>query len=253
MRICCRSSCATRAILSDVLLIHGSCHGAWCWRDLVPALARLGHTARTIDLPGHNDGRAPETVTLEETCRAVADAASAETVIVGHSWGGFPITGAVDVMPKGPRALVYLCSYIPADGLSLIEMRRAGPRQTIGGAAQKSGDGHSYSIVPSQAPDLFYQDCAPEIVEFALPRLCPQPIKPQDTPLARPARWDGIPKAYIRCAQDRTIPREYQATMAEQLPSEMRFELDCGHSPFFAAPVQTAAVLDQIMAALPKA
>ena len=252
MRICCRCSCAKRAILSDVLLIHGSCHGAWCWRDLVPALAHLGHSARTIDLPGHDDGRAADTVTLEETCRAVADAATPETVIVGHSWGGFPITGAVAHMAKGPRALVYLCSYIPADGLSLIEMRRAGPRQTIAGAAQKSDDGHSYSIVPSAAPGLFYQDCPPEAVEFALPRLCPQPIQPQDTPLARPARWADIPKAYIRCTQDQTIPPEYQTTMAEQLPPEMRFDLNCGHSPFFAAPAETAAIIDQIIAALPE-
>jgi hypothetical protein len=29
--------------MAEVLLIHGSCHGAWCWRDLIPALAARGH------------------------------------------------------------------------------------------------------------------------------------------------------------------------------------------------------------------
>ena len=250
MRICCRSSCAKPGILSDVLLIHGSCHGAWCWRDLLPELAQRGHSARTLDLPGHDDGRAPETVTLEDTCRAVAEAATSETIIVGHSWGGFPITGALDFMENGPRALVYLCANVPRDGLSVVAVRNAGPRQTIGAAAQRSADGHSFSIAPDAAQDLFYQDCPQEVVDFALPRLCPQPVRPQQTPLPQPARWDDTPKAYIRCLQDRTIPPEYQTTMAAAVPPELRFDMDCGHSPFFAAPAELAAILDRIIAAL---
>jgi len=30
--------------VADFLLIHGSCHGAWCRRDLIPKLTALGHT-----------------------------------------------------------------------------------------------------------------------------------------------------------------------------------------------------------------
>ena len=29
--------------MAEYLLIHGSCHGAWCWRDVIPALEALGH------------------------------------------------------------------------------------------------------------------------------------------------------------------------------------------------------------------
>ena len=39
--------------MARFLLIHGSCHGAWCWRDLLPELAARGHEARAIDLPFH--------------------------------------------------------------------------------------------------------------------------------------------------------------------------------------------------------
>jgi len=39
--------------MPDILLVHGSCHGAWAFRDLAPALQDLGYTARAIDLPGH--------------------------------------------------------------------------------------------------------------------------------------------------------------------------------------------------------
>ena len=37
--------------MARFLLIHGSCHGAWCWRDLLGELANLGHDAHAIDLP----------------------------------------------------------------------------------------------------------------------------------------------------------------------------------------------------------
>ena len=41
--------------MADFLLIHGSGHGAWAWRDVLPRLRALGHEARAIDLPGHGD------------------------------------------------------------------------------------------------------------------------------------------------------------------------------------------------------
>lgn len=230
--------------MADILLVHGSCHGAWCWRDLTPALAARGHFVRAIDLSGHRDDRAPETVTLDETCRAVADHITPETIVLGHSWAGFPITGAVAY--ARPRALIYLCAYVPVSGLSLIDMRKAGPRQTIGDAAVKSDDGHSYTIRPDAAPKLFYHDCPPEAVSFALEHLCPQPIPPQATPLTVPSIWAELPTAYIRCTQDRTIPPEYQSSMCADWPQKDVHMLESSHSPFLSQPGPLAELVDQI-------
>ena len=92
--------------MTDFLLIHGSCHGAWCWRDVIPALEAQGHTARAITLPGHDDGRDPATVTLQETAEAIVAAASPETIVLGHSWAGYPITAAAEIAPKALRGLI---------------------------------------------------------------------------------------------------------------------------------------------------
>ncbi|MCG7622097.1 alpha/beta fold hydrolase [Epibacterium sp. Ofav1-8] len=235
--------------MADILLVHGSCHGAWCWRDLIPALTAYGHTVRTIDLPGHGDGRSPADVSLDDSCRAVAAQITPDTIVVGHSWAGFPITGAV--AHACPRGLIYLCAYVPISGMSLIDMRRAGPRQTIGSAAVKSEDGHSYTIHPDAAPELFYHDCPPDAVSFALDHICPQPIRPQATPLTVPDRWSSLPKHYIRCTQDRTIPPEYQASMTADWPDAQVHVLDSAHSPFFAAPGPLARLIDQITANIP--
>ena len=232
--------------MTDFLLIHGSCHGAWCWRDVIPALEAQGHTARAITLPGHDDGRDPATVTLQETAEAIVAAASPETIVLGHSWAGYPITAAAEIAPKALRGLIYLCAYVPVSGQSLIDMRKAGPRQTIGSAAIKHPNGASYTIDPAQAPRLFYQDCPAEALAYALPRLCAQPILPQDTLLELTDASQNTPKAYIRCTNDQTIPPEYQAQMVADWPRNTVHEMQCSHSPFFADPQGLAALIGQI-------
>ena len=232
--------------MTDFLLIHGSCHGAWCWRDVIPALEAQGHTARAITLPGHDDGRDPATVTLQETAEAIVAAASPETIVLGHSWAGYPITAAAEIAPKALRGLIYLCAYVPVSGQSLIDMRKAGPRQTIGSAAIKHPNGASYTIDPAEAPRLFYQDCPAEALAYALPRLCAQPILPQETPLELTDASQNTPKAYIRCTNDQTIPPEYQAQMVADWPRNTVHEMQCSHSPFFADPQGLAALIGQI-------
>lgn len=232
--------------MTDFLLIHGSCHGAWCWRDVIPALEAQGHTARAITLPGHDDGRDPATVTLQETAEAIVAAASPETIVLGHSWAGYPITAAAEIAPKALRGLIYLCAYVPVSGQSLIDMRKAGPRQTIGSAAIKHPNGASYTIDLAEAPRLFYQDCPAEAVTYALPRLCAQPILPQETPLELTDASQNTPKAYIRCTNDQTIPPEYQAQMVADWPRNTVHEMQCSHSPFFADPQGLAELIGQI-------
>ncbi|MFC4216118.1 alpha/beta fold hydrolase [Pseudophaeobacter arcticus] len=232
--------------MADFLLIHGSCHGAWCWRDVIPALEARGHSARAITLPGHDDGRDPATVTLKETAEAIVAASTPETIVLGHSWAGYPITAAAEIAPKAMRGLIYLCAYVPVCGQSLIDMRKAGPRQTIGTAAIKHPDGASYTIDLAEAPRLFYQDCPAEAVAYALPRLCAQPILPQETPLELTDAWKNTPKAYIRCTNDQTIPPEYQAQMVADWPRNTVHEMQCSHSPFFADPEGLAELIGHI-------
>ncbi|MEP2716046.1 alpha/beta fold hydrolase [Pseudophaeobacter sp.] len=232
--------------MADFLLIHGSCHGAWCWRDVIPALESKGHSASAIDLPGHSDARDPAAVTLAETAEAIVKASGPRTIVVGHSWGGYPISAAAEIAPKTLRGLIYLCAYVPVSGLSLIDMRKAGPRQTIGSAAIKDPGGASYTIDPTEAPRLFYHDCSSEAVAYALPRLCAQPILPQETPLELGQNWQDTPKSYIRCTKDQTIPPEYQTQMVADWPGNSVHDMHCSHSPFFADPSGLADLIGHI-------
>lgn len=233
--------------MAEFLLVHGSCHGAWCWRDVIPALAARGHSVRAIDMPSHGTDPTPVADATLDGCRdAILAACTPDSIVVGHSWGGYPISAAAEAAPDAMRALVFLCAYVPVSGLSMIDMRKRGPRQTITHAVQRAPDGLSYGFNPALAPDLFYNDCPPEAVDFALSHLCPQAIRPQETPLVLTDNFARVPKAYIRCVGDRVIPPEYQAAMVADWPRDRVHEMPTGHSPFFADPKGLAALLDRI-------
>ncbi|MCR9150159.1 MAG: alpha/beta fold hydrolase [Rhodobacteraceae bacterium] len=234
--------------MADLLLIHGSCHGAWCWRDVIPALAALGHTARAIDLPGHGqDGTPAAEVTLVGYAEAILAAIDRPVTLVGHSMAGFPITLAAERAPGKIARLVYLCAYVPVPGMSLAEMRRAGPRQPLLPAIELAADGLTFSFRPGMVAEKLYHDCPAEAVDFALAHLGAQPVAPQATPIAALDRWAGVEKHYILCEQDRAIPPEYQAKMSAGFPPGHVTRLPRSHSPFFADPAGLARRLDEIV------
>lgn len=243
--------------MAGFLLVHGSCHGAWCWRATAEALAHLGHAARAIDLPAHGSDPTPAgAATLEGYADAILAALDdpcfqdGPAVLVGHSAGGYPVTLAAARAPARIRQVIYLCAYVPAAGRSMIDLRRAGPRQPLAGVVRADPSGVTYSADPTGARRTFYHDCPEGAVAGALPRLCPEPIAPQATPLPTGTGTPPQPRHYILCEDDRTIPPEYQAEMARPFgPAVSR--LPCGHSPFLTAPARLARMLSDIAATAP--
>ncbi|MCB1339952.1 MAG: alpha/beta fold hydrolase [Pseudooceanicola sp.] len=234
--------------MARFLLIHGSCHGAWCWRDVIPALAALGHGSLAIDLPGNGADRTPHAqVTLDASADAVLSASTPDTIVVGHSWGGFPVAAAAEKDPSRMRALVYLCAYFPvASGLSMVDVRKRAPRHPILPAVRRSEDGLSMSVDPVLGRDLFYNDCPPDVTDWAIAQLCPQALPPQTTPLDLTNNYASVPKSYIVCRDDQTIPPEYQDEMTRDWPRARVHEMPTGHSPFLADPSGLAALLGRI-------
>ncbi|MGY3439165.1 MULTISPECIES: alpha/beta fold hydrolase [unclassified Marinovum] len=234
--------------MSDILLIHGSCHGAWCWRDLIPALNARGHNARAIDLPGAGADETPlADVTLDSYAEAIVAALGPRTVLLGHSAAGYAITAAAERAPERIARLVYLCAYVPEHARSMLDLRRDSARQPLSGGLIKSDDGLSYAARPEAAAATFYHDCTPDQQRFGLAHLGPQPIAPQAAvPLISNASRD-LPRSYILCGDDQTIPPEHQAAMVANWPPEDVHRLASGHSPFLSAPGPLAALIDQLL------
>ena len=226
--------------VTRVLLVPGSGFGAWAFDRLIPELAALGHQARAIDLPGR-DGRA---ATLDDHARAIRAALAGQTILIGHSAGGYPITAAAQTAPDLVSGLIYLAAYIPRPGKSLADLRRAGHAQPMRGAFQISPDCASYRFDPARCADLFFHDC-PDAAALTA-RMGPEPIAPQETPF--PGPLPILPRAALIARDDRAIPHDWQRAMAAGMAQE---ELASGHCPHLSMPGPLAQAIHRILSTFP--
>ncbi len=233
--------------MAHFLLIHGSCHGAWCWRDVIPMLQRLGHSAQALDLPSHGQDPTPYgAVTLDDYAQAITKNLRPETYLVGHSMGGYPIAAAAERAPELIAGLIFVCAYAPRDGLSLVDMRKLADCQPLLPVMRKTSDNLGMTFDPSSHQPLFYHDCPAQALAYARENLSVQPLKPQATPIRLTERYESVTKSYIRCTNDRAIPPEYQLEMVRGWPADRVHDFPTGHSPFFADPDGLAQLMNDI-------
>ena len=231
--------------MTDILLIHGSCHGAWCWSEVLAELETLGQPARAIDLPGHGDDPTPRgAVTLDAYAEAILSAIDGPTMVVGHSMGGFPITAAALKDPSRIARLVYVAAYVPRDGASIADMRHDWPEQPLLPVIRHSDDRTTLLFDDASLEPLFYHDCTPAQIARARAHLTPQPVQPQRDSLS-PA-VPHVPRHYIICDADRAIVPGFQAHMAAGIADVQH--MATSHSPFFAAPRDMARRLAALAA-----
>ncbi|GAA3867582.1 alpha/beta fold hydrolase [Celeribacter arenosi] len=234
----------------EVLLVHGSCHGAWCWRDLQESLKEHDIPSRAIDLPSHGNDPTPYSdVTLAHYRDAIlgdiADHGDAPVILVGHSAGGFAISAAAEVAPDKIVHLVYVAAYVPISGMSLADMRRLATRQLVLDAIEKTNDGRAFTFCADRATAALYNDCSDEQIAYALERLCPQPIAPQETALFLSEAYESVPRTTVICTDDHTIAPEEQEKMALGFETDSIHRLASSHSPFFSMPDELAKNIAQ--------
>jgi pimeloyl-ACP methyl ester carboxylesterase len=123
--------------MTNYVLVHGAFHGGWCWRDVATRLRDAGHTVFTPTLTGLGERShlATSEVDLETHIADIVGVFDWEdlsnAVLVGHSYGGVPITGAGDRLADRISALVYLDAVIPEDGMALIDYQPTKRRQAF--------------------------------------------------------------------------------------------------------------------------
>ncbi len=229
--------------MARFLLIHGASHGAWCWSRVTPRLKALGHEAVAIDLPGHGADDTPrDTVRMADYVARVVAHLTPDTVLVGHSFGGFPITLAAAEVPEMVRSLVFLCALPPRSGQAFSAFRAEAISPELSAAQSVDRDQGVTTAIPEKAGPVFYSDCAPEDRDRALSHLTPQPIAVMTEPVT--FDWPDVPRHYIRCGQDRVIFPAFQTTVSSDW--DHVYEMDSGHSPFLSDPEGLATLLDQI-------
>ncbi len=109
---------STSAQQRTFVLVHGAHVGAWYWKPVVRGLKEHGHKVIAVDLTGHGS-RAAENgphVTLEQHIEDVVKAvqsADQRVILVSHSYGGRPATGAWDRARDKIAAVIFLEAMSP--------------------------------------------------------------------------------------------------------------------------------------------
>ncbi len=224
------------------VLIHGACHGGWCWDQTAAHLRASGHTVYTPTLLGL--GNKADLLTAHTDIAVMGDAIVqllrqedlTEVCLIGHSFGGAIITYVADHVAQRLKRLIYLDTLWVEDGQSiydtmdpeLVAARREVVRQYGGGVAY-----------PPPPPDAFGVTDPEQAAELQR-KLTPHPIASYENKLhlENPV-MNGIGADYIMCTDPLYEPLFSARKRVREIGLTIH-ELAAPHDAMITHPTQTA-------------
>lgn len=241
--------------MARLVLVHGAFVGGWIWDRMIEPLEEKGHSVEILDLPGSGDDPTPiENVSLDayaERVRAQLDERPEPAVLVPNSMGGMVCTQAAARSPEKVAAIVYVAAFLPLDGQSLIDLTRLpeGADDEIQANMVVEGDPPTARMPGPASHGAQYADCTDELAAWAIERQKPQAVAPFTAPASIPeGTFDAIPRSYVLCTRDCSIPPALQRRMLEAAGISDVIELDTDHTPQLSAIAELADAVDELVA-----
>uniref|UniRef100_A0A7N0UEJ1 AB hydrolase-1 domain-containing protein n=1 Tax=Kalanchoe fedtschenkoi TaxID=63787 RepID=A0A7N0UEJ1_KALFE len=216
------------------VLIHGACHGAWCWYKVKTQLKNAGHHVTALDMAASGiDTRSIQDVgTMEEYSQPLLDfmeelPQGEKVVLVGHSLGGINIAVAMEKFPEKISVAVFLTAFLP-DTVNprpyvMQELfARASPgnwMDTIFTTQESVSEPPAIiHFGPEFMKQKFYQNSPLEDLELA--RMLTRPGSLYVCDLTRGEKfrvgaYGSVKRVYVVCGEDLGIPKEFQHWMIE--------------------------------------
>jgi len=110
------------------VIVHGASGGGWDWRTMDQLLTAEGHTVYRPTLTGLGEKMHlanPDidlTTHINDIVNLVLFEDLHDIVLVGHSYGGFVITGVMNRIPDRISHVVFLDAGVPEDGMSAEDL-----------------------------------------------------------------------------------------------------------------------------------
>lgn len=105
---------------AHIVLVHGSCHGSWCWYKLIPLLEAAGHHVTALDMSasGINPRRLDDVRTFADYTKPLLEVMDSiplneKVVLVGHSLGGLNLSLAMEKYPEKISVAVFVAAIMP--------------------------------------------------------------------------------------------------------------------------------------------
>ncbi|MFF6775156.1 alpha/beta fold hydrolase [Streptomyces sp. NPDC012637] len=246
--------------MAEFVLVGGGWLGAWAWREVARELTARGHRAVPVTLTGLGDRRHLATketglsTHVDDIVQVLDHAELTDPVVVGHSYGIFPVVAAVDRRPRAVSRIVYLDTGVPQDGDTVAgtfmdDARRAAVRERV----DAEGEGWRFPLPPAER--LAEWGSVSGLDEEALARMrrlaAPHPY----ACFTEPVRIDGavwsLPSSGVFCTDNGVSIAGVEALYAAGDPrlrgladrQVTLFELATGHYPMLSVPRELAGVL----------
>ncbi|GER25106.1 methyl jasmonate esterase [Striga asiatica] len=249
------------------VLVHGDCHGAWCWYKLATLLKSKSHKVSAIDMAGCGtnlksvefeivsitDYIAPLMLFME----ALHD--DERVILVGHSRGGIDISIAMERFPQKIVVAVFVSAAMPGPHLDLPTVskefgRRLGsPMDNEYAYCQgKDKPPTSYRFGPKFLASTMYQLSPPEDLTLATLLMRPSPLfvdfhRPSEETALTRENYGSIPRVYVVCDEDKLMNVEMQRWLIENnWPDDVKVIEGSDHMVMMSKPHDLALCLLEI-------
>ena len=219
------------------MLVHGAWVGEWSWSPVLPLLEASGRPVHTVSLTGHGVRRhqSGPHVTLDTHVADVVGVIETHDLVnvtlVGHSYGGRVITGALPHVARRIRRMVFLDAHAPVAADTGQTAERIAQADACGGMLPFEG----YDPDPAEVG-------GPDGVAWFLERVMPQSFATFMSPLGPPIP-DEVPKTYVYATGNQPSRFERYAAATRTHPAWDYTELAGSHWLMFSHPAEVADII----------
>ncbi len=225
------------------VLIHGAWHGGWCWRRVADLLQAQGHKvfAPTLTGLGERSHLMAKDIDLDTHIADVVNVIKWEGLtgicLVGHSYGGWPVSGALEQIEDRVASVVYLDAFVPENGERGFDLTSEFSRQGIRAAIERGEIGR-----PPPTAETFGVNAADRA--WVDSKLMPQPVGVAMQPVRLTgARERVAKKLYIRAPSYPQPGLDAAYAKCKANLAWRTMEAPCGHDVMVDAPDWLADVL----------
>ncbi len=238
------------------VLVHGTWHGGWVWRDVADRLRRAGHLVITPTCTGCGDREhlSRPDVGLETHIRDVVNAIRFaeldDFILVGHSFAGVTISGVADRLRDSVRRIVFLDALVPRPG----RMAAIVPDPDTGEypawwqeRAARFLDGYRMVLWEDYPVEMLVPATETQIIARLERLITTHPARQwTDELVLEHGGWEGLRPAYIHC-----IGQEYRMSSDSMVgPARGRgwrfIELDAPRDAMLTHPDEVTKLLVEL-------
>ncbi|XP_019166158.1 PREDICTED: polyneuridine-aldehyde esterase-like [Ipomoea nil] len=201
------------------VLVHGACHGAWSWYKVVAMLRSSGHNVTALDLgaSGINPFQALEIPHISDYFKPLmlfmaALPPTQRVILVGHSFGGFAISKAMETFPEKISVAVFIAANMPGPSLNISTLtaelfRRQGPLLDSR-YSYESGPNNTIILDPKYIAEYMYQLSPVEDLALATTLLRPLYLYSVEDIIKfinlSQKRYGCVDRVYIKAGEDKS-------------------------------------------------